>query len=136
MKELQMVKLLVMNRIIPKCKLKEVCETLHIYIELTSIRHDLSNRTEEFGDKTHPLYHIWLVDEHYFIIDKTKLTSYCLTNYNDVKHIQNCNMIYIYIKASDTSKTSNQKYMDNFEAVKLLLDNKDNLLDPTPFDEK
>ena len=50
--KLQMVKLFVMNRIIPKCKLKGVCETLEISI--TSIRNDMSSRTEEFGDKTHP----------------------------------------------------------------------------------
>ena len=94
--KLYMAKLYVMNRIIPKCKLKEVCETLQIYIKLTSIRNDMSSRTEEFGDKTHPLYHIGLVEEHYFIIDKTKLASYCLMNYNDVKHVNNCKMIYIY----------------------------------------
>ena len=76
-----------MNRIIPKCKLKEVCETLQIYIQLTSIRNEMRSRTEEFGDKTHPLYHLVLVDDHYFIIDKTNLTSYCLINYNDAKHL-------------------------------------------------
>ena len=64
--KLQMVKFFVMDRIMPKCKLKEVCETLHIYIKLTSIRNDMSSRTEEFGDTSHPLYHIGLVDEHSF----------------------------------------------------------------------
>jgi hypothetical protein len=52
--KLQMVKFCVMNRIIPKCKLKEVCETFGISIKLTSVRNDMSNRTEEFWDKTHP----------------------------------------------------------------------------------
>ena len=94
----------------------------------------MSSRTEEFGDKTHPVYHIGLVDEHYFIIDKTNLTSYCLVHYNDVKHINNCNMIYT--KTSDTYKTSNQKYIDSFKVVRLLLHNKDNFLEPIPFDEK
>ena len=63
---LQMVKLFVMNRIIPKCKFKEVCDTLEIATKLTSIRNDMSSRIEEFGDKTHPLYHIGLVDEHLY----------------------------------------------------------------------
>ena len=73
----------------------------------------MSSRTEEFGDKTHPLYHIGLVDEHYFIIGKTKLTSYCLVNYNDVTRINNCNMIYT--KTADTCKTSNQKYIGSIK---------------------
>ena len=57
-----------------------------------------------------------------------------MINYNEVKHINNCNMIYT--KTSDTYKTSNQKYIDSFKVVKLLLDNKDTLLDPIPFDEQ
>ena len=56
--EVQMVKLFVMNRIIPKCKLKEVCETLQIYIKLTSTRNHMISRTEEFGDKT-PIISYW-----------------------------------------------------------------------------
>ena len=35
--KIQMVKLFVMNRIIPKCKLKKVCDKLQIFIKLTSI---------------------------------------------------------------------------------------------------
>ena len=121
--QLQMVKLFVMNRIVPKCKLKEICDTVHISIKLTSIRNDMSSRTEEFGDKKHPLYHIGLVDEHYFIIDKTDLTSYCLINYEDIKHLKNCNSIYM--NTTGTYKTSNQKYIDSFKVVKILLENKD-----------
>ena len=48
------------------------------------------------------MYTIGLVDEHYFMIDKTELTSYCLNNYDDVKHINNSNMIYK--KLADTYK--------------------------------
>ena len=94
----------------------------------------MSSRTEEFGDKTHPYHHIGLVDEHYFIIDKTNLTSGCLINCNDVKRINNCNMIYT--KTADTCKPSNQKYIDGFKVAKLLLDSEYNLLEPIPYDEK
>ena len=41
----------------------------------------------------------------------------------------------IYAKTSDNYKSSYQKYIDSFKVVKLLLDNKDNLLEPIPFDE-
>ena len=42
--KLQMVKLFVMNCIIPKCGLKDVCETIEISTKSTSIRNDMSNR--------------------------------------------------------------------------------------------
>ena len=67
--KLQMVKLFVMNCIVPKCKLKEICDTVQACIKLTSLNKDMVSRTEEF-DKPHPLYHIGLIDEHYFIIEK------------------------------------------------------------------
>ena len=55
------------------------------------------SRTETFGDNQHKQYHLGLIDEHYFIIDLTNITSYCLENYEDVKHIDNCNMIFYII---------------------------------------
>ena len=94
----------------------------------------MTSRTESIGKNKQELYTIGLVDEHYFIIDKTELTSYCLKNYDDVKHINNSNMIYM--KSGETYKTSNQKYINSFKVVKLLLENKDKLLEPIPYDEK
>ena len=41
----------------------------------------------------------------------------------------------IYMKSGETYKTSNQKYIDSFKVVKLLLENKDKLLEPIPYDE-
>ena len=39
------------------------------------------------------------------------------------------------MKSADTYNTSNQKYIDSFKVVKLLLENKDKLLEPIPYDE-
>ena len=85
-----------MNHIIPKCKLKDICELLKIGIKLTSIRSDATARAENFGEKNGdlPLYRIGLVDEHYFIIHETNVTSFCLLNYDDVSQLHNCNMVY------------------------------------------
>ena len=94
----------------------------------------LVSRTGNYGDNANKQYHLGLIDEHYFIIDETKLTSYCLTHYDVIKHINNCNMIYC--KISDHYKTSNQKYIDSFKVVKMLLENKDKLLEPIPYDDK
>ena len=95
----------------------------------------MTSRTESIGKNKQELYTIGLVDEHFFIIDKTKLTSYCLKNYDNVKHINNSNMIYMK-KSDETYKKSNQKYIDSFNVVKLLLEHIDKLLEPIPYDEK
>ena len=39
-------------------------------------------------------------------------------------------------KSTGTYTKSNQKYIDSFKVVKLLLENKDKLLEPIPYDEK
>ena len=59
-------------------------------------------RTETFGDQAHQQYHLGLIDEHHFIIDETNITSYCLTHYDEIKHINKSNMIYC--KVSDHYK--------------------------------
>ena len=79
--KLEKLKLFVMNRIIPKCKLNEICKKLAIYIKLSTLNKDNSNRTEYFGEKDKETYHIGLLDQRYFIIEQTNLSSYCLTHY-------------------------------------------------------
>ena len=74
---LQMLKIFVMNRIVPQYKLKEICETLQICIKLTSVDKKGGTRTLPlYGDKNNPMYEIGLIDEHYFIIEYTNVTSY------------------------------------------------------------
>ena len=89
--KLQSVKLLVMSRIVPTCRLKEVCEIIEISIKLTSRRNYVSSRTEEFRDNI-PIISYWTCRWTYFIIAKTNLTSHCLINCNGAKH-NNRNMI-------------------------------------------
>ena len=133
--KLQQLKIFVMNRIIPKCKLGEVCKLLQICVKLTSLRSDDTGRAEYFGDKSHPCYHVGLVDEHYFIIEKTDVTSFSILNYEDIKHLPKCNMFYR--KLDDNKyKTSNDKFIDSFKLIKLLLDNKETLLEPIYYDER
>ena len=49
--QLQMLKIFVMNRVVPKCKLKEICETLQICFKLTSVNSSDRTVTETIGDK-------------------------------------------------------------------------------------
>ena len=74
----------VLNRIVPKCKLKEVANQLDICIKRTSVRSDNDTaRPEYFGDTETQEYQIGLADEHYFAIEKQTLhhfVHYITTN--------------------------------------------------------
>ena len=125
----------VLNRIVPKCKLKEIAVKLDICVKLTSIRNDNDiARPEYFGDKDKQQYHIGLIDEHYFAIEKTNVTSYCLLHYDEVKHLHNANKIYMKRQSGDY-KISNDKCIDSYKSIKILIQNKDTLLEPIPFDQ-
>ena len=90
--KLEKLKLFVMNRIVPKCKLNEIGKKLDIYIKLLRLNNDLSTRVEYYGDKeSKEKYNIGLIDEHYFILEQTNLSSYCLTHYEEIKDMTNCN---------------------------------------------
>ncbi len=124
--QLQMLKIFVMNRIVPKCKLKEICETLQICFKLTSVNNSDRTITETIGDKKHNIYHIGLICEHYFIYEKTNYTSYCLRNYEEVKDIHECNKIWT--KFNNEYKKSNDKFIDSFTLIKTLLEHQETLL--------
>jgi len=138
--KLEMLKRFVVNRVVPKCKLKDVCETLNISIKLTSINKDLTSRTENIGDKNNfngeDHYNIGLVEEHYFIIEKTNITSYCINHYEDIQNMSERNKIYKYCKTSNKYKYSIERFISSYELVKLLLQNKDKLLETIKYDEK
>ena len=134
--KLELLKTFVNNRIVPKCNLKDVCNKLEIMIKLTSINKDLTSRTEKYGDTIYreDLYNIGLVDEHYFIVDRTEVTTYCIEHYNDVKDIPNCNKIVSKNKDGSYHK-SNTEFIQSYKLIKLLLVNKDTLLKPICYDD-
>ena len=132
------LKSFIMNRVVPKCKLKDVCEKLDIYIKLTTLRNDLSGRTESYGKKyAEENYNIGLLDEHYFLIEPTNLSAFCLKNYEEIKHLPNCNNIVR--KLSETKyKRDNSTNIDSFQVVKILLERKEtgHLIKPLMFDNE
>jgi hypothetical protein len=134
--KLELLKSFVNNRVVPKCKLKDVCNKLEIMIKLTSINKDLTSRVEKYGDTIYceDLYHIGLVDEHYFIVDRTEVTTYCIEHYDEVKDIPNCNNI-ISKNSNGTYNKSNTEFIQSYKLIKLLLSNKETLLKPIVYDD-
>ena len=69
-----------------------------------------------------------------FLIEKTNFTSYCLNHYVDVKDIKGCNNIWT--KFNNEYKKSNSKFIDSFKLMKILLENRDILLEPICYNEE
>ena len=114
---LEAVKLIVKNRTIPQTKLNEICSKADICIKLKR-NHDKHPHTM-YGDKSKPMIEIGLMEDHYFLVEKVEITSYCINNYDEVKDLEDCHKIY-----NTRGQRSNNRYIDSFDVVKLLLLNK------------
>ena len=114
------IKCMVKNQEIPMRKLGEVAEKLKVYITVRKIE-DKSN-LKHYGNKSNPRLELGLINKHYFIIEKTKYTSYSIKNYFDICHIEDFNNICGtrgkngYIKRKD-------KYISSYDCIRLLLEN-------------
>lgn len=134
--KLQYLKTIMKNREIPVCKLNEICDKIGIHIKLRRIKgknkEDYDNiETTRYGKNKENTIEIGLLDSHYFIIDKeSKITSFILKNYNKYKDEENSNQIFKVIqgKKKDLIKRSEDRYIDSFNLIKLLLQNKETLL--------
>jgi len=126
-------KQLIQTRDIPACKINDLCIDLQIHIAIQNNtqkqvhyptgKDDLSIIIRE----KEPIK-IGLLNEHYFYKGKTNITSYAIKHYEDIKHIKDFNKIYK--KLGNTYKKSNDRFIDTFSCIRLLLEHKSTLLTP------
>ena len=114
------IKQLVRNQTIPQRLLGKVADKLGVYITVRRIE-DKKN-LKHYGDKTKPRLELGLINKHYFLIEKTKYTSYCIKNYFEVEGEKNWNQIYKkspkqYFKGKD-------RFITSYDVIRLLLENK------------
>lgn len=131
--KIDMAKLFVKNRLIPRCKLKQICEKLSIQITLKMDDKKVSKLV--YGNKEHPNYHIGLLDDHYFLVKKTEITRYALEHYDEVKDVKDFNKIY-KIQSNGSFNRSNDRFLDSFDVIKILLENKKTLLKQMTMDDR
>lgn len=111
---------------IPMCELENLCQDLKIKINLKKMKSVNDARIFVYGKQFEEVYDVGLLDEHFFINEKTQYTRYCLENYDDVKNEPNCN--FIFKKQNAYFKRDESRCIDSFDLVKILLQNKDKLL--------
>ena len=105
---------------LPMCKIKHIAEKYDLYITIKRLK-DVKNKMK-YGDKKNPEIHIGLIDEHYFIIQKTKITRYALNNYEKLKDKKEWYKFYREGKRCET------RGLDSYQLIKLLYEKKENFL--------
>lgn len=112
---LEKLKIKIKNRIIPFSKLNEICDIAEIKIVIK--RNHAKQSKKVYGEKYERTFVIGSMEEHYFIVEPTKLTSYCITNYDKVKDLPNFTSLY------REGKHTKDRFIDSFDVIKTLLEN-------------
>lgn len=128
---IESLKLKCTNMNIPFKKVEEIAKQYKLYIEIKYLR-DLESpaRTKKIGKKAYDKhFKIGCIDDHYFILDyETKITSYALNNFEDVKNIKDFNKIIK--KNKGKYMKSNKRFISSYDLIHKLLSNKDKFLRP------
>ena len=143
--KIETVKQYVKNRFIPQCDIKKICEKLKIKIILK--KQDDKNPKIVYGKEYDREFLIGVLDNHYFLVEKTEITSYCLNHYNDyikfddenkndyLHNLPDCNKIIKFNKKGCPVRDPS-RYIDSFDVIKCLLNNKDKLLNLMSVDDR
>lgn len=105
-----------------KC-IKKIAEKFNLYIV---IKID-DNHNRNYGNKEHNRVDLCLIDNHYFKLCEIPITSFAIKNYNEIKNIEGYNEIIK--KDGKYYKKNKKRFIDSWNVVKLLLENKNELLD-------
>jgi hypothetical protein len=121
-KKQEIIKHLIKNRCIPLCDLQKICNASQIQIRIKT--EDTANNSKRvYGKEYDEVYNIGNLLEHYFIIEPIQYTSYSIKNYNELKDKPLFNQIYGMKKT--TYMRDEKHYIDTFDIIKLMLQNKD-----------
>ena len=125
------IKHLIRNRHIPQKDLKVVAETLKIYITLRYIKDE--KKKNHYGDKNDPQINIGNINNHAFLIEPTNYTSYSIKNYHDIKDEKDFNKIYT--KEGKKYKRKKDRFIDSYNLIKIIFENKDTFLTEIKYHE-
>lgn len=130
------VKRFAKNLKIPLNALPDVAKQLQHRIRVNNI--DYEGKYNVYGKEFENEISLGLIDNHYFLNDTTNYTAFAIENYDDIKHIENFNYIYkVRIeKGVKYYRKDKNRCITAFNAVKLLLENKDKLLTKLTTQEK
>lgn len=114
---------------VPKSQLAKICDELKIKIIL---RQDGQKNNYKYGS-SEEVYELGLIENHYFIYEKTNNTRYSLEHYEEVKD---------HPRANEITRKEGQKYkydtgynINSMDLFRILLAHKDTLIQKYTFNE-
>ena len=113
--EIEKLVVVVKNRNIPRCEINKLCDIVKIKIFVTQRQPCGQIERKTYGEQYKRVFRLGLVDDHYFINEKSNVTSFCIKNYDLVKDKQDCNHY------ENTIKKNKSKCINSFDLVELLL---------------
>ena len=127
--DISQLKVFVKNQNVPIRSLHEIANILNVLIRVRNIK-DKSN-IRPFGNKTTPnIIELGLIDNHYFLIEDTKYTSYSVKNYFEIKNKgpeeknHDWNRVYKIKGKKDSSNTylekSDKRFISSYAIIKTL----------------
>jgi len=128
------IKCLCKNQYIPMKELKTIASKLNIYITVRRITDE--KKKEHYGDKNKPEIKLGIIEKHYFLIKETKYTRYSIENYNQVKDVKDFNRICKINSNTGKYTYSNERFIDSYKVIKILVDNKDKYLEEIKYTEE
>jgi hypothetical protein len=132
-KKQEIIKRMIKNRCIPLCDLQKICNAAQIQIRIKT--EDTANNSKRiYGKEYDEVYHIGNLIEHYFIIEPIQYTSYSIKNYNELKDKPLFNQIYGMKKT--TYMRDEKHYIDTFDIIKLMLQDKDTFFSEITLEDK
>ena len=128
------IKCLCKNQYIPMKELKTIAEKLNIYLTVRRITDE--KKKTHYGNKNNPEIKLGIIEKHYFLIETTNYTRYSLENYETVKDVKDFNRICKKDSKSGKYKYSNERFIDSYSAIKILLNNRDEYLEEIKYTEE
>jgi len=106
---------------IPFSQIEQICNTLSIQIRVKRLNQKNPQR-DWFGKEFNEIYHIGMIEDHYFILDTAPITHYAIDNFEKVKDTINWNTL------KNETIRDRSKCINSFIFVQELLKNQDRLL--------
>jgi len=128
-KKLNELKLKIKNRNVPLKEFPAIAKILQAKLVVSYID-DKNKSRHTYGKEFETTYNLGLVEKHFFLIEPTEYTSYCINHYDEVKNKSNSNLIYNARGQPDASRCVN-----SYDLVKTLVANKDKLLTEISIDD-
>ena len=109
---------------IPQKYFKQFANEHDLCIEVKRLQSCGKIRINKYGNGSTKI-NLGLLAEHYFLIEPVNITKYAITNYDDVRHLEDWN---VYTKEGERIRKRDRSCIDSFEVVRTLLNCKDKRL--------